>query len=270
MVAISPCSPHGAVTQRAFVVLRHLAYDFGLHNQWGDAECVLLALVVRCEQYLPLYHPTTLTSLLDLAIAASMVEKTAFAERAVSRAAKRLSAYLSEMAHNYLCHVFMCMSLCKLGDTVFRSGPLSCFAILHTTLASTINGVTPSGSCKLLIVRCEQYLPLYHPTTLTSLLDLAIAASMVEKTAFAERVVLQTAERLSSYMSEMEHNYLFHVLMCMYVGKLGDTIFRIEYGRDGIYMPHAFFLIFKATLVTWVCLESLGVGIRHDRSRMDK
>lgn len=108
------------LTERPFVVLRHLAYDLGRRNKWGDAECVLLALVVRCEQYLPLYHPTTLTSLLDLAVASSMVGKTSFAERIVSRAADRLSTYLTEMEHNYLSHLSLCSSGGKHGDTVFR------------------------------------------------------------------------------------------------------------------------------------------------------
>jgi hypothetical protein len=72
-----------------------------------------------------------------------------------------------------------------------------------------------------LVVRCQQYLPLYHPITLPSLLDLAIAASMVGKTAFAERAVLRADERLSAYLSEMEHNYLFRVSMGRSVGKLG-------------------------------------------------
>jgi hypothetical protein len=69
------------LTERPFVVLRHLAYDIGRRNQWGDAECVLQVLVVRCPQFLPLYHLITLPSLLGLAIDASMVRKTAFAER---------------------------------------------------------------------------------------------------------------------------------------------------------------------------------------------
>lgn len=109
------------LTERPFVVLRHLAYDLGRRNQWDECECVCLALVVRCEQYLPLYHPTTLTSLLDLAIAASMVGKTTFAGRIVSRAAERLSAYLSEMESEYLSHLSRCRSsVVKPGDTIFR------------------------------------------------------------------------------------------------------------------------------------------------------
>jgi hypothetical protein len=58
---------------------------------------------------------------------------------------------------------------------------LSFFATLHTTLAATTNGVTAECVLPALVGRCDQYLPLYHPTTLTSLLDLAIAASMVRE-----------------------------------------------------------------------------------------
>lgn len=60
-----------------------------------------------------------------------MVEKTAFAERAVLRAAERSSAYLSEMEHKYLFHLTMCRSVGKLGDTVFLLNGRDAIFMLH-------------------------------------------------------------------------------------------------------------------------------------------
>lgn len=108
------------LTERPFIVLRHLAYNFGRQNQWEDAECVCLAFIVRCEQYLPLYHPTTLTSLIDLAICSYMMKKTASAERTISRVAERLSRYLAEMEKDYMSLFSKGKPSGKAGDTVFR------------------------------------------------------------------------------------------------------------------------------------------------------
>lgn len=98
-------SPLDRLTQRPFSVLRLIAYDYLRQDNLGDAECVLSALVLQCEQNLPLYHPTTLTALLDLAIVSSLMENDDFSGRIVMRVAKRVSFYLSEMEGNYLSHL---------------------------------------------------------------------------------------------------------------------------------------------------------------------
>jgi hypothetical protein len=109
------------LADRPFVVLRQIAYSYGRLGQWEDAESVLLANAIRCEQHLPLSHPTTLTSLLDLAIAASRLGKLSFSERIVSRVAQRLSTYLSDAESVYTSHLSTTLpSGVKPGDTVFR------------------------------------------------------------------------------------------------------------------------------------------------------
>jgi hypothetical protein len=109
------------LADRPFVVLRQIAYSYGRLGQWEDAESVLLANAIRCEQHLPLSHPTTLTSLLDVAITASRLGKLSFSERIVSRVAQRLSTYLSDVESVYTSHLSTTLpSGVKPGDTIFR------------------------------------------------------------------------------------------------------------------------------------------------------
>jgi hypothetical protein len=53
---------------------------------------------------------------------------------------------------------------------------------------------------------------------------------------------------LSAYLSEMENDYLSHLSSCRSGGKLGDTVFRIEHGRDAVFMLHAFVSLFRSHL----------------------
>ena len=110
--------PLDRLTGLPFVVLRNIAYDFARRKKWEDAQCVLSALVVRCEQQLPLHHPTTLSSMLDLAISSTMLCRSELAERLLSRAAERLSTYLAETESQYLSHIAKSRSG-KPRDTLF-------------------------------------------------------------------------------------------------------------------------------------------------------
>jgi hypothetical protein len=113
-------SPFDRLTQRPFAVLRELSYVFVRLGNWTDAECVIRALVSRCEQHLPLYHPTTLTALLDLAVATAMTGNRAFSEHTLSRVAGSLSAYLSEMESGYFRYLSRCRAGNKPGENAFR------------------------------------------------------------------------------------------------------------------------------------------------------
>lgn len=104
-----------------FAVLRQLTYDFGSLDQWNEAECVCLALVARCEQFLPPFHPTTLVSLMDLAGVSSMLKKGSTSARLMSRVADRLSAYLAEAEMSLVAHLAnSAMPVKKPGETVFQ------------------------------------------------------------------------------------------------------------------------------------------------------
>jgi tetratricopeptide (TPR) repeat protein len=103
-----------------YTILRHLAYDFARRNRWADAECLCLALVVRCEEHLPLHHPTTLTSLFDLAISSSMMGNQSFANRTLYRAAERLSRYLQDIENSYIAHLAKAMPDSKQTEAMFR------------------------------------------------------------------------------------------------------------------------------------------------------
>jgi len=107
--------PLDQLTQRPFVVLRNISYDFARRSQWEDSKCVLSALVVLCEEHLPRHHPTMLSAMLDLAIASTQIGKTEFAERLLCRSAERLSTYLAKTESKYFSYLSKCRSGVKPG-----------------------------------------------------------------------------------------------------------------------------------------------------------
>jgi hypothetical protein len=52
---------------RSFEVMENLACLHARQGRWMVAVDILRALVMKCEQHLPLYHPVTLVSMIDLA-----------------------------------------------------------------------------------------------------------------------------------------------------------------------------------------------------------
>eukprot|EP00541_Cyclophora_tenuis_P011605 CAMPEP_0116542046 /NCGR_PEP_ID=MMETSP0397-20121206/806_1 /TAXON_ID=216820 /ORGANISM="Cyclophora tenuis, Strain ECT3854" /LENGTH=403 /DNA_ID=CAMNT_0004066027 /DNA_START=129 /DNA_END=1340 /DNA_ORIENTATION=- len=87
---------------RAFEVMENLACLHAEKGSWDVAVDVLRTLVMRCEQYLPIYHPMTLSALLDLS--ASLIESSReeSARLVIARASKRLAFYLSEQEEHFL------------------------------------------------------------------------------------------------------------------------------------------------------------------------
>jgi hypothetical protein len=83
-----------------FDVLQKLACNYAVCGDWTGAIDVLSALVLRCEKQLPSHHPTTLSSLIDLAAATMMASHT-FAKGILGSVADRLSLYLSEQETAY-------------------------------------------------------------------------------------------------------------------------------------------------------------------------
>jgi hypothetical protein len=107
-------------TGQPFTILQQLAYEFARDQEWTDAESVCRAMVICCEQHLPLHHPTTITSLLDLSVSSSMIGNQRFANRILSRAAEYLSKYLFEMETLYSSHLSKARSSDKPGHPSFR------------------------------------------------------------------------------------------------------------------------------------------------------
>ena len=108
--------------------------------------------------------------------------------------------------------------------------------------------VDAESVCRALVICCEQHLPLYHPITLTSLLDLSVSSSMIGNQSFADRILNRTAERLSKYLFEMERLYTSHLSKARSVYKPGHTLFTVEHGRDAIFELHAFASLFQRQL----------------------
>lgn len=95
-------------------------------------------------------------------------------------------------------------------------------------------------------LRCEQQLPRYHPTTLICMIDLAVASRRIGEDDFASRLLSQTAARLSDYLKEMEKDFLSCLAKSTKLGgKPGDTVVRIEHGRDALLMLRSFVSIMR-------------------------
>eukprot|EP00980_Cylindrotheca_fusiformis_P023434 scaffold10476_cov142-Cylindrotheca_fusiformis.AAC.9 len=79
-----------------FEVLQQLAYNSAFDDDWHKACDILRALVLRCKLHLASYHPTTVSSMLDLASALSMVHDHAHARAMVQTVSDLVGLYLSE------------------------------------------------------------------------------------------------------------------------------------------------------------------------------
>ena len=82
--------------ERPFEILASLASFHALSKDWSSSTNVLRSLILRCEQHLPLYHPITITTLIDLAAAMMENGEIEGSIRFSQRARNRLMMYLNE------------------------------------------------------------------------------------------------------------------------------------------------------------------------------
>jgi len=87
---------------RTFEVMESLACLHAEQERWDVAVDIFRSLLMRCEQYLPLYHPMTLVALLDLSGALQQASQYHQAQLVAGRASQRLALYLSEQEENFL------------------------------------------------------------------------------------------------------------------------------------------------------------------------
>lgn len=78
-----------------------LASAFASRGQWKESGDVLRAMLLRCEQHLPLYHPITLAVLLDLAGVLAKLCKREQSQTLIIVATHRLGIYLEEVESSY-------------------------------------------------------------------------------------------------------------------------------------------------------------------------
>jgi len=78
-------------------LLQQLACNMGRTKEWVRASDVLSALVLRCEQHLPLCHPTTLCAMLDLAGALTESDRVEIATSVLGKVIDMLSSFLSDL-----------------------------------------------------------------------------------------------------------------------------------------------------------------------------
>jgi len=131
-------SPLGRVAERPFSCLHGLGCTYAREGRWDDAEDILRALVSRCEQQLPLYHPTTLTALLDLAAAAMMNNRISSAVPILTRVADRLFYYLSESEDSYLFYLDRSAKKGRPGEARFVLGEGADSILMLTDFANLL------------------------------------------------------------------------------------------------------------------------------------
>ena len=89
-------------SERALEMLASLAVFEGTHRDWGRASDTLQSAVLRCENSLPLYHPVTIASIIDLAAAHLNSGCEDLALSCITRANRRIGFYLREQEDAYL------------------------------------------------------------------------------------------------------------------------------------------------------------------------
>ena len=95
------------------------------------------------------------------------------------------------------------------------------------------------------VLRCERHLPLYHPVTLSSMLDLAAACSSASERNLARSIFIQVSERLSFYLTEQESVFIkFHTSL-QTGDDGGDVSFQPLTGADHISMLQSFASLFE-------------------------
>jgi len=82
--------------ERPLDILAHIGAFHASIGDWVSSVDTLWSLVKRCEFHLPLYHPLTVVSMLDLAAATMEVGKELQAEKLIKRASQRIAFYLGE------------------------------------------------------------------------------------------------------------------------------------------------------------------------------
>ena len=91
-----------------------------------------------------------------------------------------------------------------------------------------------------LVLQCERYLPLYHPMTLSCMLDLAVSSAETSQTELIHKIVARVTERVASYLAEMEHLHTVHYQQSVTQTKSGLVAFEIDSGRRALPMLEAF------------------------------
>lgn len=116
---------------------------------------------------------------------------------------------------------------------------------------------------KARLLRCEQHLPRYHPTTIVCMIDLAVSSTKNGQRRFASRLLSQAGVRLSDYVKEMEKDYLTSLARSTKLGgKPGDTVIRIEHGRDALTMLRAFVSVMRLEMRR----EMVDIATRDDEA----
>lgn len=95
-------SPIDRMVERPLDIMGKIASIYSSLGDWDSASVVLWSLHLRCEQHLPLYHPLSLSAMLDLSAALLELGQGGIASKLIHRTNLRLSMYLLEQEDRFL------------------------------------------------------------------------------------------------------------------------------------------------------------------------
>jgi hypothetical protein len=82
--------------ERPYFTLSNLASFHASSEDWTSSVSILKSLMLRCEHHLPLYHPITIVTILDVAAGLTVLNKEKIAQNYIIQARSRLVMYLQE------------------------------------------------------------------------------------------------------------------------------------------------------------------------------
>ncbi|CAJ1934278.1 unnamed protein product [Cylindrotheca closterium] len=77
-------------------MMQRLAFDFASSGDWKKASDVLSSCVLRCQEHLPLHHPTTLCAMIDLAGTYTMTSMQSEAKAMIKTVSDIVGEFLAE------------------------------------------------------------------------------------------------------------------------------------------------------------------------------
>ena len=89
----------GRMANGPLIALRELSFTFASLGEWHQTIDALQSLIMKCDQQQPLYHPTTLLAMLDLAGVARIALQPKLERATLTVVATRLAFYLAEQEH---------------------------------------------------------------------------------------------------------------------------------------------------------------------------
>ena len=187
---------------RAFEVMQNLASLHAQQGRWTVTVDILRALVMKCEEHLPLYHPLTLVSMLDLAGSLTEISYHAKAKKISTRILQRLSVYLSEQEEHFFDARHACLRSPQEEPVVFQEHSAADFVIMISEFVKALTRLEKRDVLRL-FKEDNGAIMLNHSIIADSLGVLANCTAMNERT----DVELMAVHNSTAIWSLAYHHY---------------------------------------------------------------